>query len=110
MKRNIEQRIRQSRADLENPYAYLNADGEYEALVREGTTAAALIDMGRVLDRRRKGRAFTRSDIQRIVRNLHTEMWLRRVEILPSAQEVDPLQILDPELALRSLGYAVGNS
>jgi Zn-dependent peptidase ImmA (M78 family) len=107
MTRRIEQRIRQSRADLENPYAYLNGEGEYEALVPEGTLTTAQIDMARVLDGQRRGRALTRSDIQRIVRNLHTEMWLHRAEILSTEEEVDPLQILDPELALRSLGYAV---
>lgn len=107
MTRSIEQRIRQSRADLENPYAYLNGEGEYEARARARTVPTALIDMARVLDGRRRGRAFTRSDIRRIVRNLHTEMWLRRAEIFPSEEEVDPMQILDPELALRSLGYAV---
>jgi Zn-dependent peptidase ImmA (M78 family) len=107
MTRSNKERIRQSRALLQNPHAYLNGEGEYEALVRERTATTAPIDMARVLDGRRRGRAFTRLDIQRIVRNLHTEMWLHRAEILSTEEEVDPLQILDPELALRSLGYAV---
>ena len=63
--------------------------------------------MARVLNGRRRGRAFTRPDIERIVRNLQNEMWLRRAELFPSVDDVDPLQILDPELALRSLGYRV---
>lgn len=107
MTRDTDERVRRSRADLQNPYAYLNSEGEYEALVRERTVTTALIDVARVLNRRRRGRAFTRPEIERIVRNLHTEMWLRRAEIFPSVDEVDPLQMLDPELALRSLGYAV---
>ena len=110
MTRSSAERIRRSRADLENPYAYLNSEGEFEALVNEKSVTTALIDTARVLNRRRRGRAFTRPEIERIVRNLHTEMWLRRAEIFPSVDEVDPRQILDPELALRSLGYAVGHT
>lgn len=107
MNRKIAELISRSRADLQNPYAYLNGEGEYEALVRERTATAALIDKARVLNGWRRGRAFTRPEIERVARNLHTEMWLRRAEIFPSVDEVDPLQILDPELALRSLGYTV---
>lgn len=107
MTRNIADLIRRSRADLQNPYAYLNGEGEYEARVREKTVTAALIEKARVLKGQRRGRAFTRPEIERIARNLHTEMWLRRAEIFPSVAEVDPLQILDPELALRCLGYTV---
>jgi hypothetical protein len=92
--------------NLKNPYAYLNGDGEYEALVPD-KAVIALIDMTRVLNGHRRGRALTRPAIQRIVRNLHTEMWQRRAELFPSEDEVDPLQILQPELALRSLGYRV---
>lgn len=106
MPRNIVERIHQSRAALRNPYAYLNGEGQYEALVRE-SAVAALIDMTRVLNGRRRGRAFPRREIERIVRNLHTEMWQRRAELFPSGDDVEPMQILDPELALRSLGYNV---
>lgn len=107
MTRNIAQRIRRSRADLQNPYAYLNSEGGYDALVRGRAGITALIDMAHVLKGRSRGRAFPRLEIERIVRNLHAEMWLRRAEIFQSADEVDPLQILDPEIALRSLGYTV---
>jgi Zn-dependent peptidase ImmA (M78 family) len=106
MTRDIKSRIRRSRAVLKNPYAYLNGEGQYEALV-PNRTATALIDMARVLKGRRRGHPFTRPEIERVVRNLHTEMWQRRADLLPSEDEVDPLQILDPELALRSLGYHV---
>lgn len=107
MTRNIADHIQRRRADLENPYAYLNGEGEYEAVVREMAVSTALIDMARVLNGRRKGRPFARPEIARFVRNLHIEMWRRRAEIFPSVDEVDPLQILDPERALRSLGYNV---
>lgn len=107
MTRNIDRRIRRSRADLQNPYAYLNSEGGYDALVRGRTGTAALIDMAHVLKGQSRGRAFSRSEIERIVRNLHVEMWLHRAEIFQSADAVGPLHILDPELALRSLGYTV---
>jgi Zn-dependent peptidase ImmA (M78 family) len=106
MNRDVAERIRRSRLNLKNPYAYLNGNGEYEALVPE-KALIALIDMTRVLNGHRRDRALTRPQIQRIVRNLHTEMWQRRAELFPSEDEVDPLQILQPELALRSLGYRV---
>ena len=106
MTRDTTDRIRRSLILLQNPHAYLNGDGQYEALVPE-RTEAALIDMARVLDGRRKGRTVTKPDIERIARNLQNEMWLRRAELFPSVGEVDPLQILDPELALQSLGYKV---
>jgi len=107
MIRDIAERIRRGRVDLQNPYAYLSSEGGYEALVPRRARATALIGMGDVLKGRNRGRPFKRLEIERIVRNLHTEMWRGRAEIFEFEDEVDPMQILDPEVALRSLGYTV---
>lgn len=106
MPRDIAKLIRQSRLKLQNPYAYLNGEGQYESPVRE-SAATASIDIARVLKGRSRGRPFTRLEIARIVRNLHTEMWHCRAELFPSRDDVEPMEFLDPELALRGIGYDV---
>lgn len=107
MTRRTIELIHWSRTTLQNPYAYLDGEGAYDALLPERPRIPAIVQMGKVLDGRDRRRAFSRLEIERIVRNLHTEMWLQRMQIFQSDREVDPMWIVDPELALRTLGYSV---
>lgn len=106
-RRDVDQMISRSRALLQNPYAYLNGEGTYDAIVDERIATAPLIDRVGLLGGRSKGRAFARREVETIVRSLQTEMWRRRGEILQTKADIDPLQLLDPILALKSLGYKV---
>jgi Zn-dependent peptidase ImmA (M78 family) len=96
-----------SRAVLENPYAYLDSEGGYDAFANRRARTIALIDKDHLLGGRMRGRAFPRHEIEEIARNLHIEMWRRRVAIFRTPEDVGPMQILDPVLALESLGYEV---
>lgn len=106
MTRNIDQRISTSRAVLQNPYAHLNGAGGYDALVPSTRITTALIDGAEVRRGRSKGSAFSGRDIEAIARNLQKLMWIRRSELF-GTNDVEPLEILDPSLALKALGYDV---
>lgn len=91
------------RVRLENPYAHIddvsrNAQGiqRFDGIA-ESTPVVAI----------RKAR-LRRSDLEleEIVRNLQLSLWSRRVELVGSDVN-DPLTVLDPAIALRSLGYQV---
>ena len=71
----------------------------------EHSTPNPAIDLGPI---RRKAKAcgqLTRSKIEGIVRDLQRELWRVRGELFPEGQEVDPLDLLNPDLAFRSLGF-----
>jgi Zn-dependent peptidase ImmA (M78 family) len=104
MTQDINRQIRKSREVLQNPYAYLNGEGTYDALAHD---KPALIDRSALLGGKRRGHRFERQDIEAIVRNLQIQMWRRRTELLETEGDVEPLQILDPIVALKCLGYRV---
>lgn len=108
MTRDIDERIRLSRVTLENPWAHLNGEGVYDALVTRGTASAAqaIIQPSQLCEGRRRGRRYSREEIASIVRNLHRSMWRSRQQIFGS-EDVEPREILDPELALQAIGYKV---
>ena len=107
--------VHQDRLRLGNQYAHVGEDGKLEALppvstspadnAPEHSTPNPTIDLGPI---RRKAKArgqLTRSKIEGIVRDLQRELWRVRGELFPEGQEVDPLDLLDPDLAFRSLGF-----
>ena len=106
MSRNLQQRISRGRALLGNPYAHLNDKGEYDAIAPQGAVTAPLIDKNQLLDGSGRARAYARRDIARIVRKLHVSMWRNRERIFGS-NDVDPLLLLNPSVALEALGFSV---
>jgi len=105
MTRNIDEQIRNSRTVLQDPYAYLDGDGGYEALMPERRRTNALIEISSIRGGTR-GRPFSRPEIETIVRNLQNSMWRRRREIF-GRDDVDHSAVLDPMLALKVVGYDV---
>ena len=79
MTRNIDLRISKSRALLKDPYAYLNGEGEYEAIF---TAQERLIDPAQVMKGYSRGRPFPKRDLELIARTLQRLMWLQRKELL----------------------------
>lgn len=104
MIRNVDPRISKSRALLQNPHAYLNGSGEYEAVLP--AREQPLIDAAQVMNGHRRGRPFPKRDLELIARTLHRLMWAHREKLLGTAH-VDPAEIVDPALALKALGYKV---
>lgn len=106
MTRNMERLIRQSRISLGNPYAYLNDEGGFDAAVVQYVAAAPLVDKSELVRNAREGYRYSRKQIERIARKLQGSMWRHRKEIF-GTDDVDPISILDPVLALHALGYKV---
>ncbi|HUO44959.1 MAG TPA: ImmA/IrrE family metallo-endopeptidase [Burkholderiales bacterium] len=102
--------VHESRRILENQYAYLDERGGYsEWLEFRGKACApvTLVDHTFLLNGQPKGKPFSKRKIKDIARRLHIELWRRRKEIFPARKEIDSLDILDPSIALKSIGYSM---
>jgi Zn-dependent peptidase ImmA (M78 family) len=92
--RSLASTLSASRKVLENPYAYLADNGGYEADV---TSSPA-----------NKPAAPTRWSNEQIaikVRELHARLWHDRETLWPGAVPQDPIELLDPGIALEVIGY-----
>lgn len=99
----IEQ-IMLSRRILEDPYAHIGGDGQFDAEPPIHKTAPDLESREQTKppsQRRREN-----GDIEHVARKLQIDLWKRREELL-GRSNVDPLDLLDPVLALRHIGFAV---
>lgn len=76
---------------LENPYAYLGGDGEYSGRVR----VAQKVSHSR----------WTNDQIEVKVRDLHARLWRERNAIWGSTVPIDPVDLLDPAVTLRMIGF-----
>lgn len=90
--------IRRSRELLLNQYAHLNGEGKLDA--------APIIERDALLAGIDKRRGFTDREIEDIARRLRRMMWDRQDTLWPG-RKPDPLEALDPELALDALGFSV---
>ncbi len=130
----MDESIRKSRLLFGNPYAFLNGDGEFDAALPEpsmdeaihqnrlllgnqyaflngdgaldGAAPKAPINPDALLEGRRRGDKFSKSDIATIVRNLQTQLWQRRASLV-SGRVLSARELLDPALALSTLGFVV---
>ena len=91
-----ERQIRERRRLLQNPYAFLGPDGEYDAVPRIQVAVPHI-----QIDRRR-----TRNDIEPIVRDFLQNMWRDRTYLFPEHNSLRPHEILDPLVALNYIGYS----
>lgn len=106
MTRTMDKQIRASRRALQNPWAHLNGDGEYEALSPAPAQSSAIIHVNSLLKGRGRVRPWSRREIETTVRHLHKAIWRKRGEIFGS-KDVEPFEIIDPVKALQVLGYDV---
>ncbi|GAB4346537.1 MAG: hypothetical protein Kow006_05160 [Gammaproteobacteria bacterium] len=101
--------VHEARRILQNQYAYLDADGGYSEwpnyISSQRSSTLPLIDYEIILGEARKGDDFGRDDIEAIVRRFQREMWKRRKELFPSRKEIAPIEMLNPSIALKSIGY-----
>ena len=107
--------IHQDRLRTGNPYAHVAGDGTFAALppvstppvedVPEPSGPDPLIDLDSIRRNARTRGQPSRSEIEGIVRDFHRELWRIREDLFPGVQEVDPLALLDPDLAFRSIGF-----
>lgn len=84
----------------ENPYAYLSDAGTFEAL---GPSRGA--ELQPVYSSSRSGRAWSDREIEAKVREMHAAIWHKRAELWGETVPNDPIDLLDPSIALQLLGY-----
>jgi Zn-dependent peptidase ImmA (M78 family) len=99
--------IRQDRERLQNQYAHVSDDG-YEAILpfpdSDGPhLSTPRIDAKALLGGKNRGDRFSRHEIDDIARRLHVALWGQRDPLA----SVNPLEVVDPVMALESLGFNV---
>jgi len=128
--------IRRSRERLQNPYAYLDGDGGFSAIVSKPESKqfvpgrfelenpyAYLDGDGKIGDisslkvRSHQGAVVTGTSSIRLchfrgkpaeaARYLQEEIWRNRNALWPDGIPDDPVDMLDPEIAMRAIGYDV---
>jgi Zn-dependent peptidase ImmA (M78 family) len=94
MTRPVEQPINVARRKLQNPYAYLDSNGDLTA-----SNVAQAIHVDEFRDPAIIGRPISHKTIEQIAKKLQIKLWK------DGTISVNPLEILDPEEAFVSLGY-----
>lgn len=106
-KADLSAEISQSRALLENPYAYLSGDGKYAAVAASYTQPHQAFEIK--IDQIRKpslvGKRVAFERIEEIAKALQTSIWVNRKSIWGENAPSDPIAVLDPAVAFRTLGY-----
>lgn len=137
MDNRLDAQIRKSRQRLENPYAFLDDKGEFDAVLRVEDAPAynqsrnpsprnirlpahredsgpktesnpelvRLIDPDALFGHIRKGKRLARREIESIVRNFQRQLWAHRAKLYPQRASISPLDVLDPGVALGSIGF-----
>jgi hypothetical protein len=115
MNKSLNEIISESRRLLQNPYAYLNGEGCYEAVIvprfREIKSDPIVFSPDLIRGcslRSRKGRhelRYSFVDIEQNAKNLQNTLWKHRRNIWSNDVPSNPLDILDPALAIKSIGY-----
>jgi len=111
---SIDSRIAASRKLLQNPYAYLDGSGAYSAIVdgvaEESVPRRSADPTSDAIPSAAPGngtapRRNTGREIEVLVKDLHTRLWKDRASLWNGAVPTDPIDILDPAVALRLVGY-----
>ncbi len=103
LKEALSEEIVKSRRLLQNPYAHLNESGSFSALSNHshkqvGTFTAAPQKIT-------KEYRHSHIEIERRARNLHERIWQNRNKIWSNATPSNPIDMLDPVIALKFIGY-----
>ena len=104
--------IHERRLHLQNPYAYLDEHGGYEGSsdgINQNGSQPIRIDVEQLLLGSPRARKFTKDQIEKIANKLQLEIWNQKSEIFVGRDEITPLDILDPVVALGSIGYGVND-
>jgi len=91
--------IAENRLLLQNPYAYLNESGGFSALTNDHNLWVEDCDVPLKKDH------YSYIEIEQLARNLQVKMWKNRTEIWRNAVPSNPINVLDPMIALQLIGY-----
>lgn len=111
--KSLNERIHESRKILQDPYAYLDDSGGYsvsvgEIGVRVDTKLAVCCESDAVNGKIKEGarsRRRSSKEIETLAKNLQTRLWRERGKLWDGVPPADPIELLDPEIALRLVGY-----
>jgi hypothetical protein len=103
-----QEQIHQDRVVHQNPYRHVTGDGEFRASSPKGHPAVDLpvqlsdaeLRGGKTIDAE-----FSEEEIEEIVRGLQNKLWNQRSEIWGDDAPANPLDVLDPSIALEAVGY-----
>lgn len=98
--------IQKDRKRLQNPYAHLNGEGKFEALIHSTDSA---IDPSKLFGQIPRGIRLTDAQLESIAQNLLDKLWLHRFEHFPEQDILRPLDVRKPDVALMSLGFQVNH-
>lgn len=101
----FKQKIHEGRKLLGNPYAYVAGDGTFEAVPNKSPS----VPRHAVKLSRDEGAkvGHSRSGIEAIARDFLARLWRSRELHFQDGKSVEPVAVLDPFIALRSIGYRV---
>lgn len=108
--RALEAGISASRELLQNPYAYLDGAGNFTALAKpnSGKSINAAVRDGaasRGSQSTRKAISYSDNAIEAKVKEIHELIWGNKESIWIGAVPADPVDMLDPTVALKLVGY-----
>lgn len=95
----------------QDPYAYIDAEGRPESTTPEIKPAEPKqlppIRIDEVLGGYKPGSAWSVTDIENCAVRMQRLLWSRREAIMGHPREIAPLELLEPDVALRSIGIDV---
>ena len=100
------EQITLSRRILEDPYAHIGDDGEFDAAPPIPKVVLSLEKPETPHSSMAPEYQRENGDIERFARALQIDLWEQREKLLGHS-DVDPMELLDPVLALRHLGFDV---
>jgi hypothetical protein len=114
MTKLMNKRILENRQLLQNPYAYLNERGGYDAVLNDSSSSPHFYPIMPPKNNRggsltngnnEKEIRFSHAQIEQTATKLLNKMWKYKSQIWSSDVPVDPMDIRDPLVALNFIGY-----
>jgi IrrE N-terminal-like domain len=103
-----EEAISASRRLLENPYAYLAGDGSYDASLLNLDTnqnRKIVLNLDKIRNPKIVGKYISFDRIEEIAKSLQNEIWKNRQQLWKDQTLDDPTALLAPALAFEAIGY-----
>jgi hypothetical protein len=103
-----EETITASRRRLENPYAYLEGDGSYNMTLLNldmNQSRKILLNLDKIRNPKIVGKYVSFDDIEEITKSLQNEIWKNRQQLWKDKVLDDPAALLAPAMAFEAIGY-----
>jgi Zn-dependent peptidase ImmA (M78 family) len=96
--------IKQAHKKFENP---LGLSDELDSISRTVTTFDGLPVLSQTATKSRPIKPKSYKDLEGVVKNIHNQIWIKHKAQRSNQKAIDPLNLLDPTIALQMLGYEV---